>query len=470
MINQVISDQKIRTTITQNSHLWFFHVYLANYVKYQTADFQREMFGLTEDENKKLVVLTAFRGSGKSTILTLSYPIWAILGKPQKKFIVIISQTQQQARLHLTNLRRELEANDLLRNDLGPFEEREEEWSSGSLVIPKHDARITALSTEQSIRGLRHGHIRPDLIICDDVEDLSSVKQRDMREKIYQWFIGDVIPSGDQKTRIIVVGSLLHEDSLLMRLKDAIQTKRLDGSYYAYPLVNEAEQILWPGKYPTMEDVGRLERTIGNEPAWQREFMLRIVPDEAQVIQSKWIQYYDVLPQDGRYAREAYVGVDLAISEKETADYTTFVPLKIVGYGKDMKIYILNPIINKRMNVQGIIDSAVSLHSALKIHCYPKFLVEDVAFQASMHQMFRKEGIDAEGVRPKGDKRSRLSMTAPAIENGTILFPLHGAEELIKQLTYFGSGHDDLADAFSLAVNHVLETDHEPKRVVWINM
>lgn len=70
----------------------------------------------------------SFRGSAKSTIMTVSYPIWAIIGKLQKKFIVILSQTQYQARLHLANIKAELESNELLKQDLGPFYEVNEEW------------------------------------------------------------------------------------------------------------------------------------------------------------------------------------------------------------------------------------------------------------------------------------------------------------------------------------------------------
>ena len=81
-------------------------------------------------------------------------------------------------RQHLENLKDEIERNELLRKDLGPFEEREDEWNSSSIVLPLLGARITAASTETSVRGIRHGPHRPQLIICDDIEDLQSVKTR----------------------------------------------------------------------------------------------------------------------------------------------------------------------------------------------------------------------------------------------------------------------------------------------------
>ncbi|MCC7004841.1 hypothetical protein IT397_02910, partial [Candidatus Nomurabacteria bacterium] len=171
LVQIMLCDARVRSEVTRTSHYWFFLTYLSEYVQYAFANFHHEMFALTQDAVIKMVCLMAFRGSAKSTIFTLSYPIWAVLGVQQKKFVLLVAQTQSQARLYLANLKRELESNELLRQDLGPFEERQEEWSAGTLVIPKYGARITAISTEQSIRGLRHGSHRPDLIICDDLED-----------------------------------------------------------------------------------------------------------------------------------------------------------------------------------------------------------------------------------------------------------------------------------------------------------
>src|SRR6185295_2734295 len=223
LTQQIIGDNIVRRSVTRQSHLWFFHVYFSHYITYPTAPFQREIFALSENEAVKTLAIVAFRGSAKSTIMNLSYPLWAILGKQQKKYVLIAGQTQQQARQHLKNLKDELEHNELLRKDLGPFTEQEDEWNSYSLVLENYGARISAISTDQAIRGTRHGAHRPDLIICDDIEDLSSVKTRENRDKTFEWLTGEVIPAGDRNTRLIVIGNLLHEDSLLMRMRQAME-------------------------------------------------------------------------------------------------------------------------------------------------------------------------------------------------------------------------------------------------------
>jgi predicted phage terminase large subunit-like protein len=459
IVQEMLNSRKVRVNISKESHFWFSSVYLADYVRYETANFQKELFKITEDEKTGIAVVVAFRGSAKSTIMTLSYPLWAILGEQQKKFILILSQTQSQAKLHLSNIRKELEGNQLLKQEMGPFEEKTAEWGSTSIVIPKHDARITVASSEQSIRGIRHGSHRPDLIVCDDVEDLNSVKTREGRNKTYDWFTSEVIPTGDNNTKIIVVGNLLHEDSLLMRLKEGIENGRLGGIYREYPLVNEQGQILWPGKFKGMEEIDKLKLTVPNENAWQREFMLRIVPEEDQLIFPEWLNYYDSLPPKDSY-RYVATAVDLAISEKDTADYTAMVSAYIGGIGEDIKIYILPRLINKRMDFPTAVQGIKDVHNSfVSSGISSKVYIEDVGYQASMIHQLRIEGVNAEGVKPHGqDKRSRLALTTSMIQRGQVVFPRQGADELIEQLVGFGKEkHDDLADAFSMLINKTIE-------------
>jgi len=462
-----MKDKKVRVAITKESHWYFFHFYFSHYVKYPTAKFQAEIFSLTEDEKISSLFITAFRGSSKSTIITTSYPIWAILGKQQKKFVLILCQTQSQAKQHMMNLKRELESNELLKKDLGPFREESDEWGSSSLVFSNSGARITAASSEQSIRGLRHNQHRPDLIIGDDVEDIASTKTREGRNKTYQWLTSEVIPTGDKNTRLIIIGNLLHEDSLLMRIKEDIEKKRIDGVYKEYPLLR-GEEILWPGKYPTMEDVEIEKRKAGNEIAWQREYLLHIVPEEDQAIFSEWIQYYDKLPvgvlDSYGYPRHCgiRIGVDLAISKQDTADYTAMVPGWLTGDGRDITIYILPHIINRRLSFPETVELCKVLNATYlkegKRH--PTFVIEDVAYQKALPQQLKNEGVmDVTTTRPGNqDKRTRLVLTANLIKSGKVLFPKQGCEELISQIVHFGvEKHDDLADAFSNLVLSVIE-------------
>lgn len=477
----MLKDRKVRTSITKNSFWLFFHFYFAHYVKYKTAQFQREIFELAENESKGNFFVVAFRGSAKSTILTAAYPIWAILGKQQKKFVLILCQTIGQAKQHMTNLKSELESNELLKADLGPFKEIADQWGSITLVFTNSGARITVASSEQSIRGLRHKQHRPDLIIGDDLEDINSTKTREGRDKTYQWWTSEVIPAGDINTRLVIVGNLLHEDSLLMRIKEDIKKGRIKGLFKEYPLVKNGK-ILWPGKYPTPESVDEEKMKAGNEYAFQREYLLNIVPAEAQAIQREWIQYYDELPVpqkiDDYYTAhaEVRVGMDLAISKSAYSDYTAMVPGWCLENKNDegYTIYILPKIVNQKLDFPETVEMCKTIYktySDSKQGTHPTLVIEDVAYQKSLPQQLEHEGLEnIKTVRPGNmDKRARIILTANLIKTGKILFPRHGAEELINQLVHFGvEKHDDLADAFSNLVHSVHEDPPYTCRVYFL--
>lgn len=459
---RITQDPKFRKALAMRSHFWFFYIYFPHYIEFEPAEFHKEIFSLTGDEKVRFAVIVAFRGSGKSTIMSLSYPIWAIIGNQQKKYPLLIGQTQQQARQMLANIKSEFETNEVLIKDFGPFEQYALTWRADSLVLPQHEARISAISAGENIRGLRHKQTRPDLIICDDVEDSDSVRSRENRDKSYKWLIGDVVPAGDIKTKTIVIGNLLHEDALVMRLKESIDSGKRAGVFKAYPLKDVSGKILWPGKFPNEKTVEMQRKLVGDDVLWEREFLLNIIPDDYTIVQREWIRYYDKLPDSNKIRpRLAAVGVDLAISEKSTADYTAMIAAYVYDFGNDLKIYILPYPVNRRLRFPKTVEEISKMSERIRINARPLILVESVGYQDALIHLLEIKNMRVEGVKVAGrDKRERLSLTTDYIQTGKVLFPKKGAELLVQQLTGFGvEKHDDLADAFSILMSKIIETD-----------
>lgn len=456
-VESVINNSDSRREIVKRSHLYFFCTYFSKYITYEMAPLHHELFRISEDDRIKLAIISAFRNCGKSVIMNLSYVLWSVLGKSKRKFILIVSQTSEQAKQHFANLRRELETNELLKKDLGPFEQ-DFTWNNGALIIPKYNAKIMACSVEQSIRGLRYGEHRPDLLVLDDIEDTNSVKTKESRDKTYGWFDSEVTPIGDRKTKIIILGNILHRDSMIKRLESEIDAGTRDGIYREYPIMDDKENIIWVGKYPTMEAIEK-EKRQRNKFTWLREFMLRIVDNKEPVIDSSWIHYYQELPEPLRNQYFVYAaGIDLAVSEKEHADFTAIVTAKIMDHKDGKKIYILPNPINARVRIPDTINNVLNICNSLdRKKC--KFYIEDVGTQRGLTQLLEKEGIDAYNVKiGNNDKRTRLSMTSNDIKEGRILFPEKGCEELLRQIRELGvSNHDDLADAFTTLYQGIQE-------------
>jgi len=462
VVTKLLNNRDARIAAVRTSHYLFFHTYFAHYVTYETAPFQREIFQLTEDDKLKLCVLVAFRESGKSTIVATSYPLWAILGRQQKKFVLLLSQTQNKAQSQLRNIKHELENNEVLKKDLGPFQEEADQWGVTALVFKQFNAKIAIGSVEQSIRGIRHQQYRPDLIILDDIEDTASVKTQDGRNRTWEWFTNEIIPAGSAgRTRVIAIGNLLHRDSLLKRLQAHI-TSQGKGVYREYPIMDSSGVSLWPGKFPTSESLEEERRRVMDRIAWHREYLLEIISDEDQVIKPDWIRYYDHLPD--KRPHTVLVSIDPAISEKEKADYTAMVCALVYGHKESLQIYILPAMVNAHLTFNQTLTKAQELATTIATE-RALILVEDVAYQKALIQELKRNNFRTIAVPVAGsDKRSRLAQASIVFETGKVLFPrTKQCELLVQQLLGFGiEKHDDTVDALTMLCNYVLAHDYAP--------
>jgi len=460
IIELMIRDRKIRSAAATQSLRLFFGTYFGHYVGHPFAPFHMEMFYLAEDPANKTIVVMGARNSAKSAIMNTALSIWSVLGAPQKKFVIIASRTQQKAKQHFMNTRKELESNRLLRSDLGPFKTEESQWGS-SIVLSKYDAQITFASAEQSLRGMRYKQYRPDLLIADDIEDSDSVRTIDGRNDTYNWITQDAIPAGDlEKMRVVLLGTLLHEDSVMMRFKKDIANGTRNGIYREYPLIDSAGTILWPGKYPNVAAVEAERLRVGNDRAWAQEFLLRIVSDHERVVHPDWIKYEECPePAVANKYRATYIGIDPAISEEKKAACTAMVVVRVFGWGENIRIYVLPYPVNERIGLPTIIERAKTLSNTYGKNTKAKIYVEDVGFQKGLVQVLQDQGYPALGLRPQGDKRARLALISHHIKNGTIHFAPRGNEELVMQIVNFGSeNYMDLADALSMIVPEIINT------------
>lgn len=355
----------------------------------------------------------------------------------------------------MSNIKNELDTNWLLKNDYGsikvkkfkepnpePDLESDEDWQAQNVILD-NGVRIMSRSRGQKVRGLRHKQSRPKAIIVDDPEDREWIETKENRDKTDKWMRGEVIPARDpQNSRIIVIGNWLHEDALMSRLKKT-------GMFHVeeYSLI-QGDQVTWKALYPTQESMNR-ERILVGESAWQREYLLRVVPEEGAVIVPSDIHYYDepygTIDMTGH-------GVDLAISKKASADYTADIKGDL-RWQEDLAhptLYILKNPLNRRMNFHETITHFTAQQGSGGTHL---FFVEDVAYQKAAIEEMVRNGLSVTPMPSTTDKRSRLIVASNYIKTGVVKFPRTGCEDLLAQLFGFGvETHDDMVDGLSVLI------------------
>ena len=193
--------------------------YFKTYHEYPDAEFHKELSGLLMKMTKKRGSKTAIaapRDSAKSTIVSLEYVIYCICYRLES-YIVIISNSKDQAIGFLRDVKHELETNERLLQDFHEVCDRQikpkpSPWKEGEILTP-NNVKVTALGTDQEMRGRRNKKDRPSLIILDDIETSEPIQNPENINRLEDWLTKSVLKAGTTITNIIFIGTIHHYDS-----------------------------------------------------------------------------------------------------------------------------------------------------------------------------------------------------------------------------------------------------------------
>ena len=215
-----------------------------------TPVFHRQAWELYASAEKQAGVI-APRDHAKSTGLTFDYILAEVLFRTSN-YVILIGSTEDKAAEQLSNISEELESNDDLRAEFGVV--KFESQTKTEVIVccdDGHRFRILARGAEQKIRGAMWKGKRPNLIVCDDMEDDEQVENKERRAKFRRWFFRAAKQALSKSGKIRVHGTVLHEDSLLARLRKNKMWKFL--FFKAHESYNDFSGILWPERWTAQE-------------------------------------------------------------------------------------------------------------------------------------------------------------------------------------------------------------------------
>jgi hypothetical protein len=215
-----------------------------------TPAFHRECWALYSSDCKQAGAI-APRDHAKSTGLTFDYILAEVCFRVSD-YVILIGSTEDKAAEQLSNISEELATNEDLRRDFG-ITKFETQQKTEVIVVCEdgHRFRILARGAEQKIRGAMWKGKRPNLIVCDDMEDDEQVENKERRAKFRRWFFRAAKQALSKKGKIRVHGTVLHEDSLLSRLRKNKVWKFL--FFKAHESYSDFSNILWPERWTEQE-------------------------------------------------------------------------------------------------------------------------------------------------------------------------------------------------------------------------
>jgi len=424
------------------------------------------------------------RGNAKSTWVDLVLALWCVAFR-LRHFILIASDTASQAEDFIQFLKAELEVNERLAQDFPRICGQGPIWRV-DVIITRSGIKIRGVGAGQKLRGMRHGSKRPDLVIGDDLENDEAVESPDQRKKMERWFFKALMKIGQKNTVYIILGTILHYDSLLNNLlnkpgwkgkkfkavikysesklwekweeifvdisigKEQAEAKA-DAFFETHKVAMlKGTEVLWP----EVEDYYYLMKMrISDGPAYfESEKQNEPINPEDAVFLEEWITYWDdENPDLSNIAHYGTVDPSLGKSSK-TSDPSVIVGGRTKKLGEGMIIYLDIGDVEKRLP-DKIIDDILAYHQRDKFHA---FGVESTQFQEFFRTTLEKEGhkrnltIPTIELQVHKDKDLRILTLQPWIKNGWIRFRKN-MRELVRHFIYYRpkgkGGHDDGPDA-----------------------
>ncbi|MGB6056307.1 MAG: phage terminase large subunit [Burkholderiaceae bacterium] len=465
----------------QNDFEFFARTYVPHYIKHDNAVlhdylYQRlpELVDASEGQHE---AIAAPRGNAKSTLVTQLFTIWCVL-TGRKRYPVIVMDALDQAATMLEAIKAELQFNPRLAMDYPQVVGQGPVWQVGT-IITANDCKIQAFGSGKRMRGLRHGPHRPDLVICDDLENDENVRSPEQRDKLESWLKKTVLSLGaaDDTMDVIVIGTILHYDSVLSRLlKNPLWKRKKFKAIIDWPhrmdlwdrweelllnsdddgvaanlfyLANRAEMergatVCWPAGQPLLKLM--IKRARDGHAAFDSEQQNDPVSGSdapfANAITfwvnrlADWLFYGACDPSLGKHGA----------SRDPSA-------LLVGGFNRATGVLdVVEAKIAKRVP-DKIISDVIELQRAYRCLLW---VVEAVQFQEFLRTELVKRSaaagvpVPARAVIPHADKLLRIEALQPHVANG--LIRLHPSQStLIEQLTHFPKAdHDDGPDALQM--------------------
>lgn len=469
----------VRREQAMRDYRFFARTYFPHYVKKGEAKLHSYLYerlpeivdnGIGDHE-----AIAAPRGNAKSTLVTQIFVIWCVV-TGRKHYPLIIMDALDQAMTMLEAIKAELAFNQRIAMDFPEASGGGRVWNAGTIVTA-NDAKVQAFGSGKRMRGLRHGPHRPDLVIGDDLENDENVRSPEQRDKLQSWLTKTVLSLGpaDDSMDVIVIGTILHYDSVLARLlKNPLWSSKKFQSIERWPdnmhlwdkweeaLLNLSEAvayafyqehklemeegavICWPDGQPLYTLM--VKRARDGRPAFDSEQQNDPLSGDdapfANCIQfwvnrlREWVFYGACDPSLGKHGS----GRDPSA-------------LLVGGFNRSTGILdVVEAAIKKRLP-DRIIEDVIALQ--IEYRCV-LWVIETVQFQEFLRSELVKRSaerghpVPARAVIPNTDKLLRIESLQPHMANG--LIRLHASQNtLIDQLRHFPKAdHDDGPDALQM--------------------
>ncbi|MBN1281916.1 MAG: phage terminase large subunit [Alphaproteobacteria bacterium] len=394
---------------------------------------------MIENKNNRLIINIPPRYM-KSIICSVALPAY-LLGKDPKTNIICISYNDNLSEKFASDCRNIMQSEWY--KELFPMTRLHKSRQS----ISDFETTAGGGRMATSIGGTLTGR-GADWIIIDDPLKPSDSLSDAQRDKLNDWYGSTLYSRLNDKTngKIILVMQRLHQDDLTGHLLESDAKFRL----IKLPVIAQEDEkwiiknkifgteknilrikgdLLHPAR-ENMDTINDLKFSLGDFD-FAGQYQQEPYPLEGGLVREEWFQYFDraEIPWNLNTVANIFISLDSANKTGINNAYSAFC---IVVMTRDYKFYLLD-VVRGKWDFAELTEKTIEIYNTWKHqlgggNCV-KLLIEDMASGQQLIQILSKGrdqqgyGFNVEGIKPEGDKISRLRGTSLFIQQGRLLFP-----------------------------------------------
>lgn len=402
-------------------------------------------------------IIELFRGSGKSTIGTVTKIIHLLIKNPELR-IVICSKTAGNAEGFLKEIKGHLEDNSLLNELFGPFYDPRKvaKWDNREIEIMQKtkrtkEASITCVGVDSTIVSKHY-----DVEISDDLVDEENSRTKHMRERTKSWYYTTLDPTIEpphvdhlHRGERHRMGTRYHFDDLYGHW----EANELKGHVLKIRALDDEGRSPWPDKYPSEWFKGKRDRA--GTIIFNAQYQLDVSAMIGEIFSFDDCQVIDLDDAPKTSELKVFIGADLAIKESDQADQFAAVVIgvkgKINAAMDACEIYVLDFFAGhlrfsaQRAKLLALYDKWTPIRAGVEANAYQLAQVQELKEA--------RPGAPFVPVFTDKDKVTRAWKISPIFETGRMFFVGRSFNLLIDQLVMFPEHKlKDGFDALEIAI------------------
>ena len=270
--------------------------------------------------------------SGKTQQMAVALTLWD-LGHNHNLRTAIVSNTKGQSVKIARGIKSYIETSESLRMvfpDLLPGRPWGEQQFSVQRKTHAKDPSVQCAGVHGNILGARI-----DRLVLDDILDYENTRTAHARNDLKHWYKSTLGGRLTMHSMVRSIGTAWHPEDLLHEF-----AKSRLWQAFIYPVMDEHGNVRWPERWSKQRIEDKLVELGPIE--FSRQMLCQARDDATSVFKREWVDRCLALG-DGRTMATAlsvvppgysvYTGVDLAVSKRDSADFTCFFTIAIDPFG-----------------------------------------------------------------------------------------------------------------------------------------